>query len=285
MTRYVYFIFDIVLLVLSSIKSFVAFFWLKSYTVKVNNKSCIILALGPSLTKDLLEIRERASEADIYAVNYFGHNVLFFDIRPRFYVISDALFWRSDVNSEVERDNRALFARLKEVDWVMYLICPVSGRSRILSALKDNENIRFIFVKPIWFNFSSNKIVQFAFFYRLATPMFINVSVLALWHSIINGNRTIELYGADFSFFKEYYVDDITNEVYSNFSHFNKNTVGQSTAWSKYKDDRRKKMHQRLQQCAMAFRQMYLLSVFAKVKNIRIVNRSAVSYLDCFDRK
>jgi len=285
MTKYIYLFFDLVLLILSSLKSLIVYFTDPHHKIKINReKKCIILANGPSLKKDLPCILEQAETSEFYVLNYFAYDDSFYKLKPRFYTLCDPIFWKSGLNVDVEQDNALLFERLLSVDWEMYLICMSAGKRKISSLLNANKNIKIISVRPVWFDIKSESIINFLYKYKLARPKFINVAVLALWHSINNGNTHIQIYGADFSFFKDFYVDPNTNNVYSSFSHFSLNTVGQDNAYNKYKDNRRKKMHQRLHQAYSAFYQMYLLSRYAKSINVSIVNRSTDSYIDCFDR-
>ena len=107
---------------------------------------------------------------------------------------------------------------------------------------------------------------------------------MLLWHAIYKKNNTIEIYGADFSLFKEYYVDQKTNDLYSSASHFYKNTKAQSNSTRKYPSEIKKMLHTRMYQQWSAFYQMYLLSKVAKKRKIKITNFSSNSYLDCFDR-
>ena len=45
-----------------------------------------------------------------------------------------------------------------------------------------------------------------------------------------------------------------------------------------------KLIHTRFYQIALGFKQMYLLSKLAERKKVSVLNGSAFSYLDCFDR-
>ena len=99
-----------------------------------------------------------------------------------------------------------------------------------------------------------------------------------------NAPKKIEIYGADFSMFKEYYIDQKTNELFSSVSHFTKNTEAQNDAVNKYPGEQKKMLHTRLYQQWSGFYQMYLLSRLARINKIKIINKSSNSFLDCFDR-
>ncbi len=166
----------------------------------------------------------------------------------------------------------------------MILLCPYEGADIVSQKLKKNKFIRVIPVKTNFFNFKTEKLNVFALSTGIATPMFINVLILSLWDAIKRELPHIEIYGADFSAFKELEVNQKTNKVSSKFSHFYKNTKAESNAGTKFYY-RRKKLHQSLYSVWIAFYQMYLLSIVAKKYKIKVVNCSSNSYLDIFERQ
>ena len=120
---------------------------------------------------------------------------------------------------------------------------------------------------------------------NLCTPNFgRNVLILALWYGIFINKKNIEIYGADFSAFKELEVDQKTNEIYHNHNHFYNKIDGEKRKELKYKNPQERKIHERLFYLSVMFKQMYLLSEIAKNKGLKIVNYSSNSYLDCFPR-
>ena len=108
---------------------------------------------------------------------------------------------------------------------------------------------------------------------------------MVLWHAMHQKKQDIEIYGADFSLFKEYYIDQKTNELFNSASHFYKNTEAQNNASYKYPNEPKKMMHTRLYQQWSSFYQMYLLSKLAKIRNIKVTNFSSNSFIDSFERK
>jgi len=244
----------------------------------------IIVGNGPSLKQDIYSIKKNKTNTKVCCLNYFASTDYFYSLKPEIYVMADAMFWRDDVNLSVSLDNNALFSILGQVDWNMKIVCPMSGFKKISKKFINNDNIKVVGVSSNGTDLRNDYLNLFALNYGIATPVFNNVMILALWYSMKLGSDNIKIYGADFSFFKEYSVDQNTNMLISKFSHFYKNTEAQSKAGSKYLNNSSKMMHTRLSQAQNAFYQMYLLSKVAKSKNINIFNCSSHSYLDCFDR-
>lgn len=252
--------------------------------VAVEKSKIIIIGNGPSLKYDKPQIIENKKIAEFYCVNYFACVDLFFDIKPRFYVIADQVFWRTDVNQDFKNDNQHLIDRLLVVDWEMYLICPPKGVESLRFKLQKNSNIQVISVFANNFQFNNKKLAILALKYGVTSPKFNNVLVLALWHGLLMAPKLIEIYGADFSSFKEYYVDQKSNRIYSSFTHFYENTQAQQNAGAKYPGRAEKKLYHRLFQCADSFYQMYLCSELAKIRDVEVKNLTTESYLDCFNR-
>ena len=83
-------------------------------------------------------------------------------------------------------------------------------------------------------NIKSKIISIFSLRLNLTTPFFCTVAVMALWHAILRKRKNIYLFGFDFSHFKEYKVDQKTNSLNNEFTHFYKNQKSEKIPHSKY---------------------------------------------------
>ena len=129
-------------------------------------------------------IIKRKNELEFYVVNFFAVSKEFKIIRPEFYVISDAAFWRDDVNKDLKRKCRDLYKSLSKVDWDMCILCPNDGVKSIQKKIKRNKYIKVKPVKSCVYHFKTEKINIFSLNYAITTPIFINVLVLCLWHAM-----------------------------------------------------------------------------------------------------
>lgn len=285
MKKIVYIFIDICLLLAS-------FIYLLFKPKKVSGQSwdeekfdkTLLLGNGPSLKDDINAVLRKSQVSEVYVLNYFAVTQHFREIRPEYYVLTDRMFWDHNANSNIKEDNERLFLSLDKVDWKMNLVCHETGFNKISERLKNNKNIKVLKVNSINVEFRNEKINLFALNRNIVTPHFINALVMVLWHAIYRRRRKIEIYGADFSMFKEYYIDQKTNELFSSVSHFTKNTEAQNDAVNKYPGEQKKMLHTRLYQQWSGFYQMYLLSRLARINKIKIINKSSNSFLDCFDR-
>tara|TARA_B110000008_G_scaffold268907_1_gene297539 strand:+ start:6953 stop:7816 length:864 start_codon:yes stop_codon:yes gene_type:complete len=244
----------------------------------------LVLGNGPSLKDDMHRVLKESASSEVYVLNYFAVTEYFTEIKPEYYVLTDRMFWDQNANTYIKNDNEKLFISLDKVSWKMNLICPESGFQPISKRLNSNKNIKVIKVNSVNVEFRTEKINLFALNQNLITPHFINGLVMVLWHAIYRKRLDIEIYGADFSLFKEYYIDQVTNDLYNSASHFYKNSDAENNVSRKYPNEPKKMLHTRLYQQWSSFYQMYLLSKLAKNNKIKITNLSSNSFLDCFDR-
>lgn len=286
MKKIIYLFFDIVLLLAAMIYSVFKYKKVDTNAWDFDSfNKIMLLANGPSLKNDISSVIKESSVSEVYVLNYFAITEYFDEIKPENYVLTDRMFWNENANDDIKKDNEELFLLLNKVDWKMNIICPDSGYKSISDRLAQNIYIKVLKVHSVNIEFKNEKINLFALNKNIITPHFINGLVMVLWHAMHQKKQDIEIYGADFSLFKEYYIDQKTNELFNTASHFYKNTEAQNNASYKYPNEPKKMMHTRIYQQWSSFYQMYLLSKLAKIRNIKVTNFSSNSFLDCFERK
>jgi hypothetical protein len=286
MKKIIYLFFDIVLLLAAMIYSVFKYKKVDTNAWDFDSfNKIMLLANGPSLKNDISSVIKESSVSEVYVLNYFAVTEYFDEIKTENYVLTDRMFWNENANDDIKKDNEELFLLLNKVDWKMNIICPDSGYKSISDRLAQNIYIKVLKVHSVNIEFKNEKINLFALNKNIITPHFINGLVMVLWHAMHQKKQDIEIYGADFSLFKEYYIDQKTNELFNTASHFYKNTEAQNNASYKYPNEPKKMMHTRIYQQWSSFYQMYLLSKLAKIRNIKVTNFSSNSFLDCFERK
>lgn len=259
-------------------------FYLKQSLKESKSKTVAILGNGPSLKKDISTILSNKSQMDFFTVNYFANTKFFSQLKPSHHFLIDPVFWNDQINENIKNDNNILIKNLLEVDWKMELICGDEGFERIQKKMSANPNISVKRIKSYWFDLRSKKANIFALRFFLVTPNFVNVLIAAVWFALITRRKSIEIYGADFSSFRELQVDQTTNRVFTSSSHFYEDSHNLSEVKEKYIGTPPKKINIRFYQTWLAFTQMYYLAEVAKIWKVVIKNKSSFSYLDCFSR-
>ena len=246
-----------------------------------NKRNTIIICNGPSLNESIDWIQNERKSSELYVTHYFARSELFLKLKPEFYIFVDSLFWSKDVEDNYKRENEKIFDILEKVTWKMSIIVPVSGSKYLRKRIKNkNISLKKIISWPLNFNLES--ITLFCLKKKLITPYFSSAPILALWHAILRERKNIFLFGVDFSQFKEYSVDQITNEVSLINSHFYKNSKAENSLNKRI--NRRFEFHATFSKISLSFYQMYLLSRLALIKGINIINGSRNSYLTYFPR-
>ena len=196
------------------------------------------------------------------------------------------MFWSNNINENLIKNRKLLFSKINNITWKMQIITNKDGFPKIRDYFKNNKNIKVIKVNHVPCNLKLHNLHLFALSKYICTPNFgRGVLILALWYGILINKKEIEIYGADFSQFKDFEIDQYTNKTILIHNHFYKVIDGQKNNELKYKDKKNeRKIHERLFHIALMFKQMYLLSEIAKIKNIKILNYSFNSYIDCFPR-
>ena len=254
----------------------------KNKNIKFKKKS-LIIGNGPSFKKDFKKVLEQKNDSDIYVLNYFATTEYFLKLEPDFYFLNDPMFWKDNVSNDVKADNEILFSNLKKVTWEMVIICRKEGYKVINNKFKDYHNLKVISQKSLPIKFKNINLRLFSLKNQLSTPNFNNGLCFSLWYCLKNENKRIYLYGFDFTY-NLYEVDQKTNKVIQDGCHFYEDTKAQSVPNNKYKIPKNKMMHAKLFCSWLSFYEAYVLSLLAKSMKSKIVNYTADSYLDCFDR-
>lgn len=240
------------------------------------NQPIIILANGPSLNQTISESLPLLKSAVTMSVNFAPLAQVFFDIRPKYHVLADPLFFDDNKTENINR----LYQALEQVDWPLTLLIPNKFARKLPQHVILNPNISvstFNFVGAEGFRWFEH----FAFSRRLAMPRPRNVLIPAIMSAIWLGYQNIYIVGADHSWMQSISVDS-QNNVISVQPHFYKDDkTEQKRVDSTYRNYR---LHDIVHSFYIAFRSYHSLQDFAKKKNINIINSTPSSYIDAFPR-
>lgn len=224
-------------------------------------RSLSIILNGPSLEKSLKHLNRE--KTDVCMVNYAVLTELYEKIRPEYICLASSNFFV--LNKKIYN----FYKRIEEINPEQIIFYP----SYVKTASLNRKKIRFkrIYTTDKLYDISkySVKLLE----KNLLAPFFINVGIMALYAGIQMGYKKINLYGADFSYFKSYSVnDDLKVEIED--SHF----------YGKRRLILPNNMHMELQNLQQAYSQFYIIKRYAEAEHVKIVNMSDESMLDCFER-
>lgn len=240
-----------------------------------SGQSIVILGNGPSLSETLRDYKAEIGAMPAMAVNFSANTPEFKELKPRYYILMDPLFFTGEKEGALGN----LWNNLETVDWDMTLLVP----ARFTKSVRANISNSHIKVKGInalaaegwkWFR---NMIYNL----RLGMPRPRNVLIPAIVSAVWMGYEKIYLVGADHSWLEGLDVTD-KNEVVSIQKHYYQDSDKElSRVAQVYKDIR---LHQVLESMVIAFRAYHSIRQWADSKKIEIINATPHSMIDAFER-
>lgn len=246
-----------------------------------------ILGNGPSLAEQLPALIERQEwqRVDMMAVNFFALSEEFVQVRPKYYVISDPMFFRAAGRSE--RVDTLYKALAERVTWPMTLYVQYYNPEHFdyKAAIAANPMIRIVrFHSIVFHGFRS---VEF-WLYRqgIGSGNFGTVVQNGEFIGILLGYKQIELYGVDHTLLDGLCVDD-ENRLCRTQSHYYDTTpqAPKPIYYNATNPPRPYTMHEYLAETAELFRGHEVLRDWAAEEGVRIINRTRGSMIDAYERE
>jgi hypothetical protein len=246
-----------------------------------------ILGNGPALATELPQLiaSRHWEQADMMAVNFFALSEEFATIKPKYYVISDPMFFRKAGYSErIE----AFYEALRDkVDWQMTLYVQYYNPEKFdyAEAIGHNPNIRIVkFHTTLYRGFRN---IEF-WCYRqgLGSGNFGTVIQNGEFIGILLGYKSIELYGVDHTLLDGLMVDD-ENRLCRRQSHYydKEPAAPKPIYYNATTPPRPYTMASYLAETAELFRGHEVLRDFAAEQGVRIINRTHGSMIDAYERE
>ena len=252
----------------------------------ISTKQLAILGNGPSLKEQLPKLIEQRAwqEADMMAVNFFALSEEFSIVKPKYYVISDPMFFRKAGASE--RITALYNALAEKVDWAMTLYVQYYNPEHFdyATAVGNNPNIRIVpFHSTVFHGFRS--IEFWCYRHGLGSGNWGTVVQNGILTGIQIGYRTIELYGVDHTLLDGLTVDD-QNRLCRIKSHYYDSapTAAEPIYYNATNPPRPYTMAEYLAETAELFRGHEVLRDFAAEQGVRIINRTTGSLIDAYER-
>ena len=260
----------------------------RSGAIDMARSKCVaILGNGPSLKSELPQlIAQRAwEEKDILAVNFFALSEEFALIKPKYYVISDPMFFRKAGYGE--RVQELYKALAEKVSWPMKLYVQYYNPEHFdyRTAIGHNPNIEIVpFHSIVFHGFRS---VEFWCYHRgLGSGNFGTVIQIGEFIALQLGYRRIELYGVDHTLLDGLMVDE-NNRVCRRKSHYydSEQSPAEPIYYNATNPPRPYTMSEYLSETAELFRGHEVLRDFSEKCGAEIINRTAHSMIDAYKRE
>lgn len=257
---------------------------------RYSGKSAQVIVNGPSLKKtlELFDSGQLEITSDSFFVNMGALDSHFSIIKPKHYCLSDPMFYQ---DFALKKDViRKTYEVLNTVDWDinLYLCFFTEKECKQLIAYSGitNPHVRFVFVNrkhcsgldPTW----RHKLYKKGLF----MPEDGTIANTAIYLALIEGYKTIELYGADHNMFLEFQVND-NNELCSLDSHYyDKEKPRYKPFYNcNVTDGRVWRVHEFMYVLYVMFYSHDLLRQFADYMGAKIINCTPGSMIDSYERK
>lgn len=258
---------------------------IKEIDFNKKRKSVVVLGNGPSLNADRQEILSWVGQKDFVCVNNFCDDELYTVIKPNIYIFLDAYFFSDQAHqSWVTRREKTFDILNDSTEWEMTIIVPSSAKLDIITSRINNKKIKiFKFNTQPLFTSKLTHFQEWLFDTGLYGPPQINVLIYGIYLSVIAGYESIKFYGADLSFHNDVEVDQMNNQLYIKYRHFNeKNTIeplmknpDKIEPW---------KMAELMKLTSDTFYAHEVINTYALKKGICIENASNYSLIDAYPR-
>lgn len=164
-----------------------------------------ILANGPSLKEEILELMESGSDLqESLVVNFFVESDFFLKIKPKYYCLADPSFNKAALLKDRWKD---VYVKLNtDVSWDMTLFVWKEAESMVRELI-DNPMIKIETLSILLYSgFESKRFESYK--KGFSVPSYVNVTIMALYALLNLGYSTIYLYGVDHSFLAGLGVND-----------------------------------------------------------------------------
>ena len=231
-----------------------------------NGKSLSIVVNGPSVNRTIKYLKP--GETDVMMVNNAPLTPLYKELCPKYVCISDSEF--------LEKNKRNYSIRtelMKTADKVTIFLPSFYSKQFFFPA--DKLNIKYVFslYGISEYDFFSYKLME----RNLLTPAFNNVVIMCLYVGIQLGYKKIYLYGADENFLKQVTVDQRNRVMRENIHYYGSEMMCEN---KKHGSD----MEIMTYMMYRIFNGLKRLKRYAIKENVRVVNMSDDSWIDCFPR-
>jgi len=249
--------------------------------------TCSVLGNGPSLNESLVDQFDFIRQTEIVCVNNFAHAEVFLRLRPQDYVISDPNYFVFTEQTTDRDDIRKTLSIFQEqVTWPMFLYVPHFAKGSYLLNVIEQSNPQ---IKVVYFNYTVvrgfQRLTYWLYSKGLGMPQAQTVIIAALTLMINRKFDTIYLFGADTSWHEQIRLND-QNQLLIKQIHFY-DTPKDLTHQPVYSDAQRQRtfsMASQFLSLHKVFRGYEVLRNYADYRGVQLINASAKSYIDAFER-
>ena len=242
-----------------------------------------ILGTGPSMNNSI-GFLQKNKDAHIMVLNDFAISRYFTELKPRYYMLIDPVYWKINTHEEGETERNRLYdCLINNIEWKMDIFIPSEGYKMgyVKERLKSNHNITVRPVNTYNVKVRVSRLYFFLLDHNLTTPSQ-NVLATSLVTALLLGYKNIGLHGAEHSWTEFMRVDD-NNTLCT----INKHFYDEPEILKPWIGTNGKPMEiaNILFYLSETFRSYRVIAKYAESKHAKIINYTPGSYIDAFQRQ
>ncbi len=244
-------------------------------------RKAFVLGNGPSLNDVLSKsiLRQELEQGDVIVTNRFAISADFTHIKPHYYILMDPLFF-DEASVKNDPSMQEMYEAFNRVTWPMILFLPKEANLKIVSNYLHNLKVNVVLyngttvVGPVKFQ-------NYMYRHGMGLPNSRNIILPALMLMINIGYKNIYLYGAEFSWTKNFDVNPKNNRVFLNDRHFYKtdDVLYDDPSYTYDKGYYRWS----LESIAEMLRGTEMIATYAESQGTNVINRTKGSFIDAFE--
>lgn len=249
---------------------------------------CSVLGNGPSLNESLADQFDFIRQTEIVCVNNFAHADIFTRLQPQNYIISDPNYFVFTERTTDRDDIRQTLASFRErVNWPMTLYVPHFARGSYLLKTIEQSNPA---ISVVYFNYTVvrgfRSLIYWLYAKGLGMPQAQTVIIAALALMINRKFERIYLFGADTSWHEQIRLNDQNQLLIKQIHFYDKpKDVTHQPVYSDAQRQRTFSMASQFLSLHKVFRGYEVLRDYADYQGVKVINASAKSYIDAFERE
>lgn len=250
-------------------------------------EECIILGNGPSLKDSINDkFKDFLDNKKIFCVNAFAVSKEYLDLKPNYYIFADPGLWIENPRETVRKLRDDIFnSIIEKTKWDLTIFFPYEvRRNKIIKHLPEsNPHIKIKY-------FNKVTVMGFSFFrnlfykHNLGIPRAQNVIIPTLILALNLGFKKIYLFGADHSWHENLVLTNDNILCFKDVHFYDDNELVDLIAIRDNTTKKNLKVHEEFYSIYLTLKIYFYIKEYAKTKDASVINASAKTYIDAFDR-
>jgi hypothetical protein len=246
----------------------------------------IIIGNGPSLKLTFEKNLDFFKNKTVFCVNNFIASDYFIEIKPKFYVFADPVYWDKKCSERLNKYRETIYRLiLEKVNWELHILFPIEAKkwNFLINIPKINNKISIKYYNS---TITDTILINKFYLYKKnkALPQSQTVLVAAIFLSLNIGFKRNFIVGADMSLHEGVFVNNNNVVLFQDDHFYDDKKVTAQPFWKNEFENSIFTMAELFQAFSKMFSGFQELEDYSKYLGSKIYNASHKSYIDAFER-